>query len=133
MTAAASLTPPSVSEAELESVERALLTAWLRPLTPAQLGASRDALSVLRARDRAVRVSGELYMHARALACAHESVLELLERDGKITLAGFRDALAVSRKSAQALLEHFDGARVTRRLPDDSRVPFRRAGVRPQS
>jgi selenocysteine-specific elongation factor len=33
-----------------------------------------------------------------------------------------RDELGTSRKYAQALLEHLDAARVTRRRPDDSRV-----------
>ena len=39
-----------------------------------------------------------------------------------ITLARLRDELGTSRKYAQALLEHLDAARVTRRRPDDSRV-----------
>ena len=44
------------------------------------------------------------------------------QRDGSITLAGLRDELGTSRKFAQALLEHFDAARVTLRRPDNSRV-----------
>jgi selenocysteine-specific elongation factor len=39
-----------------------------------------------------------------------------------VTLARLRDELSTSRKYAQALLEHLDAARVTRRLADDSRV-----------
>lgn len=38
-------------------------------------------------------------------------------------LARLRDEFHTSRKFAQALLEHLDAARVTRRRPDDSRVP----------
>ena len=46
----------------------------------------------------------------------------MLEAEGDVTLARLRDDLGTSRKFAQALLEHLDAARVTRRLPDDSRV-----------
>ena len=49
-----------------------------------------------------------------------------IERDGSITLAQLRDELGTSRKFAQALLEHFDAARVTLRRPDDARVLRRR-------
>ncbi len=113
---------PSVPQAELASVEQRLLEAGIRPLTPAQLDASREILKALCTAGTAVRVSGELYMHAQTLTTAHVQTIELIERDGAITLAGLRDELNISRKSAQALLEHFDSTRVTRRLPDDSRV-----------
>ena len=39
-----------------------------------------------------------------------------------MTLARLRDELATSRKYAEALLEHLDQVRVTKRLPDDRRV-----------
>jgi selenocysteine-specific elongation factor len=55
-------------------------------------------------------------------------VTAAIERDGGITLAGLRDELGTTRKFAQALLEHFDGERVTIRRPDDSRVLRRRKG-----
>jgi selenocysteine-specific elongation factor len=46
----------------------------------------------------------------------------VIEHEGSITLARLRDELHTSRKFAQALLEHLDSARVTRRLADDKRV-----------
>jgi selenocysteine-specific elongation factor len=49
-----------------------------------------------------------------------------VDAEGAVTLGRLRDELRTSRKYAQALLEHLDAARVTRRLPDDSRV-LRRA------
>lgn len=113
---------PHVNEAELATLERRLLDSWLRPLTPAQLAAGNDALKVLRAHGTAIRVSGELYLHVEPLAAAQARTIEAIERDGAITLAGLRDELEISRKSAQALLEHFDSTHVTRRQPDDSRV-----------
>ena len=50
------------------------------------------------------------------------TVKDVIAADGAITLARLRDELHTSRKFAQALLEHLDAERVTRRLPDDSRV-----------
>lgn len=113
---------PKVDEAELAALEQNLLDTRFRPLTSAQLGASSDALRALRASGLAVRLGGELYIHARALADARDRTVGLLEREGDITLARLRDELDISRKSAQALLEHFDSTRITRRLPDDKRV-----------
>jgi selenocysteine-specific elongation factor len=117
---------PDVDEIELASLAQRLLDSGLRPLTPVQLGAGNDALKVLRANGTAVRVSGELYMHAQALSTAQLRTIQAIECHGAITLAGLRDELEISRKSAQALLEHFDSTRVTRRLPDDSRALSRR-------
>jgi selenocysteine-specific elongation factor len=46
-------------------------------------------------------------------------MIELAGRSGgAVTLAQLRDELGTSRKFAQALLEHFDGAKVTRRVGD---------------
>jgi selenocysteine-specific elongation factor len=112
---------PEADEAQL-ALEQRLLENWLRPQTSAQLGASSDALKMLRTNGTAVRVSGELYLHVQPLAAAQARTIEAIERDGAITLAGLRDELEISRKSAQALLEHFDSMHVTRRQPDDSRV-----------
>jgi selenocysteine-specific elongation factor len=117
---------PDVDEAELAALVQRLLDSWLRPLTPAQLGTDNDALKLLCRNGTAVRVSGELYMHTHALASAQIRAIEAIECHGAITLAGLRDELEISRKSAQALLEHFDSTHVTRRLPDDSRVLSRR-------
>ncbi|MGH3994090.1 MAG: SelB C-terminal domain-containing protein, partial [Pseudonocardiaceae bacterium] len=47
------------------------------------------------------------------------------ERDGRATIAGVRDELGLSRRYAQALLEHLDGEKVTVRR-DDGHVLRRR-------
>jgi len=54
-----------------------------------------------------------------ALAEVQRRVVAAIERDGSLTLAGLRDELGTSRKFAQALLEHLDAARVTRRVGDE--------------
>jgi len=111
-----------VDAAELAALSQSLVEAWLRPLTAAQLEASPDALAVLCERGEAVRLGGKLYIHARALAEARDRTVRILECDHEVTLSRLRDELDISRKSAQALLEHFDSTRVTHRMPDDRRV-----------
>jgi selenocysteine-specific elongation factor len=63
-----------------------------------------------------------MHAHPDAIADVRDVVERIARAEGTITLARLRDELATSRKYAQALLEHLDAARVTRRLDDDSRV-----------
>jgi selenocysteine-specific elongation factor len=63
-----------------------------------------------------------MYAHADAVAFVQRIVERVIREQGSISLAQLRDELGTSRKYAQGFLEHFDAARVTRRLPDDSRV-----------
>ncbi|HSZ69052.1 MAG TPA: selenocysteine-specific translation elongation factor [Solirubrobacteraceae bacterium] len=107
---------------ELLALERRLREAGTHPLTPQQLDAAPHVLRALTTSGAAIRISGQLYVHAEVVLAARELVIELIERDGSVTLAGLRNELHASRKPAQALLEHFDATRVTRRLPDDSRI-----------
>jgi selenocysteine-specific elongation factor len=67
-----------------------------------------------------------MYAHPDAVAAVRARVEAVIAADGAITLARLRDELATSRRYAQALLEHLDAERVTKRLPDDSRVRRRR-------
>jgi selenocysteine-specific elongation factor len=68
-----------------------------------------------------------MHAHPDAIAAVRARVTAIVDAEGAITLARLRDELGTSRKYAQALLEHLDAARVTRRLADDSRVLRRRA------
>jgi selenocysteine-specific elongation factor len=88
-------------------------------LDPADLHALRDA-------GRAVRVGRAMYAHPDAIAEVRARVEQIIGAEGSITLARLRDELATSRRYAQGLLEHLDAERVTKRLPDDSRVLRRR-------
>ena len=81
-----------------------------------------DDLAALRAAGRAVRVGRAMYAHPEALAAVRARVEAVIAAEGAITLARLRDELHTSRKFAQAHLEHLDAERVTKRLPDDSRV-----------
>jgi selenocysteine-specific elongation factor len=126
--------PPLVVDARaLGALEGRLRAAGAGLLSEAQMAEEMSALRALREAGRAVRVSGRLYAHADVATEMERRVVALIEREGSVTLAGVRDALGLSRKSAQAFLEHLDAARVTRRLPDDRRVLARRRAARPES
>jgi selenocysteine-specific elongation factor len=93
---------------------------------PALRDTAPAAFAALRAHGRAARV-GALVFHAEVLGDVERRVRAIIEAEGAVTLARLRDELQTSRKYAQALLEHFDAQRLTRRRPDDSRVLSRRA------
>jgi selenocysteine-specific elongation factor len=118
--------PEPLSPAAL-ALERRLLEAGYEPPIEAELGDAAAELPALRAAGRAVRVGRSLHYHPEPLGEIEDRVRAYIERDGSITLAQLRDELGTSRKFAQALLEHFDAARVTLRRPDDSRVLRRNA------
>jgi selenocysteine-specific elongation factor len=122
---------PQLGPAELALEER-LRAAGARPPSEAELGDQARHLGALRACGRAVRVGRSMYAHPEALAAIREQVERLIEVEGAITLARLRDELQISRRYAQALLEHLDAARVTRRQPDDSRV-LRRSPADPSA
>jgi selenocysteine-specific elongation factor len=116
--------PPQALAASALALEERLRAAGHEPpneseLDPADLRALRDA-------GRAVRVGRAMYAHPDAVADVRARVENVIAAEGSITLARLRDELQTSRKFAQALLEHLDAERVTKRLPDDSRVLRRR-------
>jgi selenocysteine-specific elongation factor len=79
----------------------------------------REALERLALEAGIVRVKPALYYHRSGLEDARRRVVELCTRDGSVTIGRLRDELGTSRKYAQALLEHFDGERLTRRRGDE--------------
>jgi selenocysteine-specific elongation factor len=109
-------------DADALALAQRLLDAGAEPPALRDLGDAAAQLPALRAAGLAVRVGRDLYAHRDALAAVERRVGAIIEAEGAITLARLRDELATSRKYAQALLEHFDAARVTKRLPDDRRV-----------
>ncbi len=88
----------------------------------AELGvAAKDAaqrLGQLVQAGQAVRVARNLHFHPEPLAELEARIVAICERDGRATIAGIRDELGTSRKYAQALLEHLDATRVTKRAGD---------------
>jgi len=106
------------------ALEERLRAAGYEPPPESDLDAAD--LRALRDAGRAVRVGRNMYAHPDALACVRERVEGVIAEEGSITLARLRDELDTSRRYAQALLEHLDAERVTKRMPDDTRVLRRR-------
>ncbi len=117
--------PPPLDEAALQ-LASLLRSDGREPRTDneladaAGLSASEAAerLRRLAAAGQVVRVARNLHFHPEPLAELEASVIALCERDGGATIATVRDELGTSRKYAQALLEHLDGEKVTRRVGD---------------
>jgi len=87
--------------------------------------ARKDELfGFLQGKGAVVKVSEELYFHSDAYHEALNLLRSHFAENEQLTLAQFRDISGSSRKFVQALLEHFDQAKYTRRV-EDYRVPFK--------
>ena len=111
-------------EAEAAALEAKLLETGLTPVSVDDAELAR----FLEESGRLVRVGDGLAIGPGAYEEAKRAVIEECEREGKLTLARFRDLLGISRKPAQLLLERFDADGLTRRVGDE-RVLRRRATI----
>lgn len=123
--AASASATPALDQGAIELAER-LLAAAHEPLSRSQLGDAVAYLPALIQAGVAVRIGRDLYAHRDAIAVVADRARAIIGNEGAVTLARLRDELGTSRKYAEALLEHLDAARVTKRLPDDRRVLRRR-------
>jgi selenocysteine-specific elongation factor len=78
-----------------------------------------DLVNLLVLQDKVVKVSDSVVFSAAAYREMVDRVTARIKDNGRVNLGEVRDMLGTSRKYAQALLEHLDGARVTRRVGDD--------------
>jgi selenocysteine-specific elongation factor len=121
--------PPPLDERALE-IASLLRSDGREPRTDNELAEAvglsssetADRLRRLAAAGQVVRVSRNLHFHPEPLAELEARVIAICERDGGATIASVRDELGTSRKYAQALLEHLDGTKVTRRIGDEHRL-----------
>lgn len=70
-----------------------------------------------------IKINDEMFLLNESLARAKDIVMNIISESGELTAAQFRDAIGASRKYAVAILEYFDGIKLTRRL-EDKRVLF---------
>jgi selenocysteine-specific elongation factor len=78
-----------------------------------------DLLAMLVGEGKVVKISDSVVFAASVYDEMVARITAEIKTVGKISLAGVRDMFGTSRKYAQALLEHLDGERVTRRVGDD--------------
>jgi selenocysteine-specific elongation factor len=78
-----------------------------------------DLARYLESEGRLVRLGDAHAVSPAAYAEAREALVAECEREGRITLARFRDLLGISRRPAQLLLERFDADGLTRRIGDE--------------
>ncbi|HEU4758649.1 MAG TPA: SelB C-terminal domain-containing protein, partial [Dehalococcoidia bacterium] len=103
-----------------EGQARAFLAALrAQPYSPPTDGLPEEALlAYLEDRGEVVR-AGEVAFATEAYREMAERIVAHLRERGTVTLAQVRDMFGTSRKYAQALLEHLDEQRVTRRVGDE--------------
>jgi selenocysteine-specific elongation factor len=88
------------------------------PPSPAEFGVPTDVLAALAETGAVVRVDESVVFAPAAYDELVAETLRLIDAEGTITLARFRDRFDTSRKYAQAVLEHFDQQHLTRRVGD---------------
>ena len=109
---------------QLTQVQRAKMDAFLRSLTgnpyapPGDLIPEPDLLNLLIEQRQVVKISNDVVFAASAYDEMVAKVTARIRAQGQVTLAEARDMFQTSRKYAQALLEHLDGKKITRRVGD---------------
>jgi selenocysteine-specific elongation factor len=106
----------------------ALTTQPYTPPSPAEFGLDPETLGALDDLHEVVRVGDGVVFAPAAFATLVRETLAIIDREGTVTLAGFRDHFQTSRKYAQATLEYLDRQRITRRV-GDQRVRFAGPGA----
>jgi selenocysteine-specific elongation factor len=88
------------------------------PPAPDGFGIDSELLAGLSELGMIVRLPDNVVFGKQQLAEIRQATLDIIDREGSITLAQFRDHFNSSRKYAQAVLEYFDQQRITRRVGD---------------
>ncbi len=88
------------------------------PPAPSVYEIDAELLGALAANGKLVRMADNVVYSTGTLETIRNETLQLIEERGQLTLAEFRDHFGSSRRYAQAVLEHFDQERVTRRVGD---------------
>ncbi len=110
---------------QLTPAQQAKIDAFLEslarnPYTPdSELIPEADLLNMLIGQGRVVKVSDNVVFSTSVYDDMVERVTAHIKLNGKVSLGEVRDMFGASRKYAQALLEHLDKEKVTRRVGDE--------------
>ncbi len=75
-------------------------------------------MNILEDKKEIVKVKEGIFFDVKSFEEAKIKLMETINKEGKITLAKFRDILRTSRKYSEALLNFFDKERLTVRIED---------------
>ena len=112
-------------QVKLTPAQQAKVDVFLRSLTQNPYAPSGeqipepDLLNLLVEQQQVVKVSDSVVFTSAAYNEMVAKVTDYIRSHGQITLAEVRDLFQTSRKYAQALLEHMDEKKITRRLGDE--------------
>ncbi len=112
------VTLPPAERAAADALLAALAKEPYAPPDPATLGVGPETLALLAEEGRIVRVAEGIVFARDAYDRMVQETLGLIDANGSVTLAQFRDAIGTSRKYAQAMMEYLDARRITRRVGD---------------
>jgi selenocysteine-specific elongation factor len=110
---------------QLSKEQQTKVDAFLKSLLqnpyapPSDLMPEPELLNLLIKQRRVVKVSDNVVFATSAYDEMVKKIVAHIKTKGKITLAETRDIFNTSRKYAQALLEHLDQEKVTRRVGDE--------------
>ena len=82
---------------------------------------AKHIIDALETQSELVRLSHQYYIDAQAYNWAFDELKKVVETNGQITLAEFRDIIGTSRKFAMAILDYLDNQKITQKV-DDARV-----------
>jgi len=105
--------------------QQARVEAYLRqlsrdPYSPApDMVLEADLMNLLVERGQIVKTAAGVVFSAAAYDEMVARILAHIRENGRVTLAQVRDMLQTSRRYAQALLEHMDEKKLTRRMGDE--------------
>ena len=112
-------------QVKLSAIQQAKIDVFFQALTehpyapPSELIPESDILNLLIERKQVVKLSEGVVVSTKTYEEMVGKILAQLTINSKITLAEVRDMFQTSRKYAQALLEHLDAEKVTRRVGDE--------------
>jgi selenocysteine-specific elongation factor len=89
------------------------------PPAPADLNVTTELLAALVETGEVRRIDDSVVFSPSAYDEIVVATLQILDAEGSITVARFRDRFGSSRKYALAVLEHFDKLQITRRVGDE--------------
>ncbi len=111
------------SPAQERRVQQTLTLFHRQPFSPPGIDEARstlgdDVLAALFEQGKLVKLNDDVALDAAAYQEMVDTIRQIIQQEGSVTVAQVRDRFDTSRKYALAILEYLDAQRVTRRVGD---------------